>query len=405
MNIRKIKQDFPILKRKINGKKITYLDNAATTQKPIQVIKAETEFYTKHNANIHRGINTLSQEATEIYEKAHEKTANFIGTKDTEEIIFTKNTTEALNLLSYTLEKEIKKGDEILLTKMEHHANLVPWQQLSKRKKAKLVYANITKNLTIDLEDFQNKINKKTKIIAFTMASNILGTINPVKEMTKIAKEKEEKITIIDAAQAIPHKKINVKEIGCDFLAFSAHKMLGPMGLGILYGKKEILEKMPPFLTGGDMITKVTLKNSTWNKLPWKFEAGTPNVAGAAGLSAAIDYIQKIKIENIEEHCQKLLEYALKKISNIEKVKTYTPKGPKTSIMAFNLKGIHSHDLATILDNKGIIIRSGNHCAQPLLKELKTESIARASFYIYNTKQEIDLLIEGIEETKKIFGD
>ncbi len=402
-NIKKIRRDFPILKKKINGHNMVYLDNAATTQKPKQVIKAENDFYEKHNANIHRGINSLAKESTDIYEKAHEKTAKMINASGIEEIIFTKNTTESLNLLSYSLEKNIKKGDEILLTKMEHHANIVPWQELCKRKKAKIVYANITKDLTIDLEDFKSKITKKTKIASYTMASNILGTINPVKEMTKIAKEKDI-ITIIDAAQAIPHMQINAKEINCDFIAFSAHKMLGPMGLGVLYGKKEMLKKMHPFLTGGDMISKVTLKKSEWNKLPWKFEAGTPNVAGAYAMSTAIDYIQKLKIQNIEEHCKKLTEYALKKIENIDKTKIYSPKGPKTSIVSFELEGVHAHDLTTILDTKGIIIRSGNHCAQPLLKELKVESIARASFYIYNTKEEIDLLTEGIEETKKIFG-
>lgn len=403
MNPETIKKDFPIFSKKINGKKIIYLDNAATTQKPFQVIQAEKKFYEETNSNIHRGMNFLSQKATEMYEEAHEKTAKFIKAKDMQEIIFTKNTTESLNLLSYVLESKLKRGDEILLTKMEHHANIVPWQQLAKRKKIKLKYANITKELTIDLNDLEKKINKKTKIMAFTMASNILGTITPSKEICKIGKEKGI-ITIADGAQAIPHIEINAKKTDFDFLAFSAHKMLGPMGIGVLYGKKEHLEKLPPFLTGGDMITTVTLQKSEWNKLPWKFEAGTPNVGGAIGFSKAIDYLKKIGMENITEHEKKLIKYSIKRINEIKGIKTYTPKGQKTGIISFNLNKVHPHDLATILDNKGIAIRTGNHCAQPLLNELGIESIARASFYIYNTTKDIDALVQGIEETKKIFG-
>jgi cysteine desulfurase/selenocysteine lyase len=403
MNPEKIKKDFPIFSKKINGKKIIYLDNAATTQKPLEVIQAEKKFYEETNSNIHRGMNFLSQKATEMYEEAHEKTAKFIRARDMQEVIFTKNATESLNLLSYVLESKLKRGDEILLTKMEHHANIVPWQQLAKRKKIKLNYANITKELTIDLNDLEKKINKKTKIIAFTMASNILGTITPAKEICKIAKEKGI-LTIADGAQAIPHIEINAKKTDLDFLAFSAHKMLGPMGIGVLYGKKEHLEKLPPFLTGGDMITTVTLQKSEWNKLPWKYEAGTPNVGGAIGFSKAMDYLKKINMENIAEHEKKLIKYSTKRINEIKGIKTYIPKGQKTGIISFNLDNIHPHDIATILDNKGIAIRTGNHCAQPLLNEIGTEAIARASFYIYNTTKDIDALAEGIEETKKIFG-
>ena len=288
MNIEKIRSDFPLLLQKHNGKKIKYLDNAATTQKPKQVINAIKKYYEKYNANVHRGINFLSQKATEKFEDAHEKTAEFINAKNYKEIIFTNNTTEAMNTIAYSLGSMLKNGDEILLTKMEHHANIVPWQELAKRKKIKIRFANI-KNGKLDMEDLKEKTNSKTKIISVTMASNILGTINPVEKISKIAKE-QGAYFVVDAAQAAPHTKINVKKINADLLAFSGHKMLGPTGIGVLYGKSELLEKMPPFLTGGDMISTVTLKQSRWNKLPWKFEAGTPNIAGAIGFDAALDY-------------------------------------------------------------------------------------------------------------------
>lgn len=403
MDANELRKDFPIFGKTENGKPIIYLDNAATTQKPRQVIEAEIGFYEGYNANVHRGLNFLSQKATDKYEEAHEKTAKLINAEGIQEIVFTKNATESLNLLSYSLGEKIGKGDEILLTKMEHHANLVPWQQLAKRKKAKLLYANITKDWKLDLQDLEKKITKKTRVVAVSMASNILGTINNVEEISKLAKEVGA-YSVVDAAQAIPHTEANMKKIGCDFLAFSAHKMLGPTGVGVLYGKEELLQELQPFLTGGDMISTVTLEGSEWNKLPWKFEAGTPNIAGAIGFSAAIDYLQKIGYEGIEAHEQKMLRAGTKRLSEISGVKLYGPeKGPRTGIISFNLNGVHPHDVASILDQRAIAIRSGNHCAQPLMREMGVEGVARASFYIYNTEQEIEELALGIEEAKKIF--
>lgn len=404
MDAEKIRADFPILGRRHNGRQIVYLDSAATAQKPRQVLDAERGFYENYNANVHRGLNFLSQKATCEYELAHEKTAKLIGARGLDEIIFTKNATESLNLLAYSLGGQIKPGDEILLTKMEHHANLVPWQQLAARRKAKIVYADITSDGRLDLKGLEGKMGAKTKIVSATMASNILGTINPVEKIGKMAK-RAGALFIVDGAQAVPHLGVNVKKIGADFLAFSAHKMLGPTGLGVLYGKQELLEKMPVFLTGGDMISTVTLEGSQWNRLPWKFEAGTPNIAGAIGFGAAIDYLKKTGFANIEAHERKLLKAGISRISEIGGVQVYGPrKGPRTGIIPFNLEGVHPHDIASVLDRMAVAIRSGNHCAQPLMREMGLEGVCRASFYIYNTPQEIGELALGIEEAKKIFG-
>ena len=404
MDAQKIRQDFPILGIRHNGKRIAYLDNAATTQKPRSVINAVKEYYENYNANVHRGLNFLSQKATDKYEEAHEKTARLINAKSPGEIVFTKNATESLNLLAYSLEGKVSEGDEILLTKMEHHANLVPWQELAKRKKAKLVFAGITREGKLDLEDFALKIGNRTKIVSVTQASNILGTINPVKRLAKEAK-KNGAIFIIDAAQSAPHIKIDARGIGADFMAFSAHKMLGPTGIGVLWGKEEMLGEMPPFLTGGDMISEVTFEKSTWNKLPWKFEAGTPNIAGAIGFGAAIDYLKKTGFAGIRAQEQRLLKYGLRRLSEINGVKLYGPKaGERTGIIAFNLNNVHPHDVAGILDENAVAIRSGNHCAQPLMNEMGIQGVARASFYIYNTPEEIDRLVDGIIRAKKVFG-
>src|SRR3989344_5366250 len=402
--MKNVRNDFPILKQKINSKPLIYLDSAATSQKPIQVIEAELNFYKTSNANIHRGLNTLSRMATEQYENAHENVSKFIGAKSAREIIFTKNATESLNLLAYTMEKNLSKGDEVLLTKMEHHANIVPWQQLSKRKGVVLKYAEITPDGKLDIEDLENKISPKTKIISITAASNILGTINPVEKVGKMARSAGAKF-IVDAAQAAAHMKIEVKKINADFLVFSAHKMLGPTGIGVLYGKEELLEELEPFLTGGDMISEVNLQSSSWNILPWKFEAGTPNIAGAIGFGAAIDYLQKIGMENIALHEQELLKYSLKRIGEIKSVQIYGPRAQeRTGILPFNIGTVHPHDVSEILDRNAVIIRAGNHCAQPLMQQMGMEGVCRASFYLYNTKEEIDALAKGIEQTKKIFG-
>ena len=404
MKMKTAARDFPILSRKINGKRLVYLDSAATAQKPLSVIEAEMEFYTKSNANVHRGMNTLSRMATEIYEQAHSKTAKFINAKGMQEIIFTKNTTESLNLLAYSLGEKLKSGDEILLTKMEHHANLVPWQQLAKRKGAVIKFADITIDGRLDMDGLASKAGRRTKIIAATGASNILGTVNPAKEIAKIAKDCNA-CSVIDAAQAVPHIAIDVKRIGCDFLAFSAHKMLGPTGIGVLHGREGLLEEMDPFLTGGDMISSVTLQGAEWNVLPWKFEAGTPNIAGAAGFGAAIEYLEKTGMENVEGHEKELLKYALKRIGEIENVKIYGPaKGPRVGVVPFNIEGMHAHDVSEMLDRHGIIIRAGNHCAQPLMHEMGIGGVCRASFYIYNTKRDIDALAIAIGDAKKVFG-
>jgi cysteine desulfurase/selenocysteine lyase len=401
MNVKKIKKDFPILKKKINGNRLVYLDNAATTQKPIQVIEAISCYYKNSNANIHRGSYELSAESSSLYEEAKKETAKFINARKWNEIIFTKNTTESINLLSFSLGEKLKKGDLILTTKMEHHSNLIPWQQL-KKKGIKLEFVEITKEGKLNEKDLEEKLEKKPKIFSFSGASNVLGTVNEIKELTKKGKEVNS-IVIIDAAQLVPHKKINAKKLNVDFIAFSSHKMLGPTGIGILYGKEELLEKMNPFLTGGDMISKVSLKKSYWNSLPWKFEAGTPNIAGGIGFRIALKYLKKIGMEKITAHETKLLKYATQEMNSIKGIEIYGPKEKKLGILAFNIKGVHPHDVSAVLDKKGIAIRSGNHCAQPLMQELGIKGSARASFYLYNEKEDVNKLIEGIKEVKKIF--
>lgn len=404
MDIEKIREDFPLLQQKFNGKQIVYLDNAATSQKPKQVIEAINDYYTTYNANVHRGLNFLSQKATNAYEEAHEKVAKFINASSIEEIVFTKNATESLNLLAYSLGNQLNEGDEVIVSVMEHHANLVPWQELAKRKKIKLKFAQITKEGTLDLENLESLITNKTKIVSLSHASNILGTINPVEKISKIVRDSGAYF-ILDSAQAAPHSKIDVKKIGVDFIAFSGHKMLGPTGIGVLYGKKELLEEIPPFLTGGDMIANVSLEGSTWNKLPWKFEAGTPNIVGGIGFGVAIDYLEKIGLENIETYEQKILKYGLKRLKEIEGMIFYGPENsPRTAIISFNLNKVHPHDVAQILDENAIAIRSGNHCAQPLMNEMGIEGVARASLYIYNNEQEIDKLANALEQAKKVFG-
>ncbi|HLC36908.1 MAG TPA: cysteine desulfurase [archaeon] len=402
MNIEKIRQDFPILKRKINGKKLVYLDNAATSQKPLQVINAITDFYSNNNANIHRGTYTLSQEASSMYENARKNTASFIEAEENE-IVFTRNATESLNLAAYTLTRELKEGDEILISKMEHHANLVPWQQLSKERKLKLKFIDVKKDFTLDYEQIPELISNKTKIVSLTHCSNVLGTINELREVEKLVHDNNSYF-IIDASQSVPHFPVSVKKLNPDFMAFSGHKMLGPAGIGVLYGKQELLEEMNPFLFGGDMVEKVTLMDSSWNKVPEKFEAGTPNIAGAIGLSAAIDYLNKTGMEKVFRHEKELLSYALEKLSELNEMKIFGPeKEKRAAVVPFTFAGIHSHDIAQVLDSEGIAIRAGNHCAQPLMAELGLEGIARASFYIYNSKEEIDLLAKGLMKAEKIF--
>lgn len=407
LNAKMLKQDFPIFERKINGQKLIYLDNVATTQRPKQVLEAETDYYSKYNANIHRGAYALSMESSNIYEETKRKAAAFIGAESWEEIIYTRNATEAINIVagSLTKTKILKKNDTVLSTQMEHHANLVPWIELAKTVGIRNEFTKVTQKGELDLEDFEKKLKKhKPKLVAITHVSNVLGTINPVHEITSLA-HKHGALVLIDGAQAVPHLKVNVREIGADFYAFSGHKMLAPFGIGVLYGKKELLEKMEPFLTGGDMISTVTFKQAEWNSVPWKFEAGTQNIGGAVALSAAINYIQKIGQNNIHAHEQELIKLAIEGISKIKGAKIYGPAWEKRAgLVAFNIGKIHPHDIASVLDKRGIQIRSGNHCAQPLMSEMGIIGTCRAGFYIYNTKEDVEELIKGLREAQKIFG-
>jgi len=402
LNVDEIRKDFPILGRLINGKPLVYLDNAATSQRPIQVINAITEFYKSHNGNIHRAVHTLSQEATELYEEAHRKVKDFINAKDMSEIIFTRNTTESMNLVAYSLSRLLKPGDEIVITVMEHHSNMVPWQMLRDEVGVVLKYARLKKDGELDLNHFADLITDKTKVVSFTHVSNVLGVVNPVKEMTRIAKSKGAYV-IIDAAQSAPHLKIDVQDIDCDFMAFSSHKMLGPTGIGVLYGKRELLEKLPPFLRGGDMISTVTLEGATWNKLPWKFEAGTSNFADGYAFGVAIDYLNKVGMGEIEAHERELAEYTLRRLENeVEGIKILGPKENRIGVISFYFDDI-SHDLIGILLNEryGIAVRTGCHCAQPLHEFFNISGTARASFYLYNTKEEADYFVEALKEIVK----
>ena len=392
--------NFPILNQKINKKRLVYLDNAATTQKPIEVINAIKEFYEKDNANVHRGLHELSLRSSIQYENAHKSVAEFINANE-EEIIFTSGTTESINLLANSFEQILKPNDEIVITEMEHHSNFVPWQQLAIRKKLKLKIIPLKKDLSLDLDIAKKLITKKTKIVAITHISNSLGTINPIKEII-INAHKNNSLTIIDAAQSISHTKIDVKDLNCDFLAFSGHKIFAPTGIGVLYGKKHLLEKLQPSKFGGGMIKEVTIKNSTWNELPWKFEAGTPNISGAIGLQKAIEFVNNIGINNIEKHNQELTKYAISKLKNIPGITLHTPKnqGP---IISFTLKNIHPHDVSEILNLEGIATRAGNHCTMPLMNKLKIQGTNRISFQIYNTKEDIDILIKAINKVQEVF--
>jgi len=392
-----IRKDFPILNREINGHRLIYLDNAATSQRPRQVTQAVCDFYTKHNANIHRGLHTLSEEATEMYEAAHRAVKEFINARTWEEIIFTRNTTEAINLVAYSLGlRRFKPGDEIIITMMEHHSNMVPWQMLKDLYGIKLHYIKLRPDGTLDLEHYRSLLSPKTKLVAVAHVSNVLGVINPVKEIIKLAHEVGA-LVLIDAAQSVPHMKVDVQEIDCDFMAFSGHKMLGPTGIGVLYGKKELLEDMDPFLRGGDMIKQVKIEGASWNDLPWKFEAGTSNIAGGIGLKAAIEYLQNIGMDCIFEHEKALAKYTINKLKEIEEVKLFGPE-ERIGVISFVVKGISPDLVGIAMNEKGIAIRTGCHCAQPLHEFFGIRGTARASFYLYNTFEEADKFIERLEE-------
>ena len=402
LDVEKIRKDFPILKVKVNGKPLVYFDNAATSQKPKQVIDALSDYYENYNANIHRSIHKLGEQATLAYENAHKKVAEFINS-DPEEIVFTKGATESLNLVAYSLTENLKPNDEIILTQMEHHSNLVPWQQLAKKKNLKLNFVEFDEEGKLRLGQFEELLNKKTKIVSVVHMSNALGTINPVEEIAKTVKEKSSAYFIVDAAQSVPHMPVDVKKMNCDFLAFSGHKMLAPTGIGVLYGKKELLEKMQPFQYGGGMIKEVTFKDTKFNDIPWKFEAGTPNIAQGIGLAAAVDYLNKVGMKNIMNHGKELANYCYEKLSEIDEVEIYGPK-ERGALVSFNVKNVHAHDTATILDGEGIAVRAGHHCTMPLHSVLGIPASTRASFYLYNTKEEIDKLAEGIQKVIKVFS-
>ena len=401
MKAQEIKKDFPLLLKR----DIAYLDSGATSQRPIQVIKAIEEFYEKENANPHRGSYELSVEATEEYENTRAKIAKFFNAKHTEEVIFSKNATESLNLIAYSYGMDnLKKDDEVVISIMEHHSNLVPWQKITKATGSKLKYMYINKNFEISDEEIENKITDKTKIVGITHVSNVLGTINNVKKIIECA-HKKGAIVIVDASQSIPHMKIDVQDLDADFLVFSGHKMLAPLGVGVLYGKNEILDKMTPFLMGGEMIEYVYEQETTFAPLPYKFEAGTQNVEGVVGLGAAIDYIEKIGYNQIQELEDEIVSYAKQELSKLDYLTLYITPNSKnhSSVISFNIKGVHPHDVASILDSEGVCIRSGNHCAQPLMRFLDIDSTCRASFYFYNTKEDVDRLVHALNKTYEMF--
>lgn len=396
------KKDFPILAQKVHGKPLVYFDSASTSQKPAAVIEAEKEFYEKYNANIHRGVHFLSEKATELYEGAREKTAKFVGAKS-EEIVFTRGATEGINLIAATFGAErVQRGDTILITEMEHHSNLVPWQQLAKQKGAKLEFVEINQNGTLNLNDAAEKLEAEPAIFAFTHVSNVLGTINPVEKLTKMAK-KHGSAVILDAAQSVPHLPVDFTAMGIDFAVFSGHKMLSPTGIGVAYGKREHLEEMPPYQTGGHMIKTVTKQQTTWNDVPWKFEAGTSNIAGAVALGTAVQYLEKIGMKKVEQYNTELVKYCLEELQKLSFITIYGQLLNRCGVVSFNVGDIHSHDVSSVLDGEGIAIRSGHHCCQPLMEVLSVTATCRASFHIYNTKADIDALVNGLKKCKKVF--
>lgn len=398
------REDFPILKRKIKNNDLIFFDNGATTQKPIQVIDAISDYYKNYNSNIHRSVYTLGDESEKIYEESKHLVKEFINANSHEEIIYTSGTTESMNFIARIIEQDVEDGDEIILTYMEHHANLIPWQQLAIRKNLTLRFLDLDELGRININQLKELINDKTKIVSICHASNVLGNINPVYEIGSLLKDKDIYF-VVDAAQSVPHMKIDVDKMNCDFLAFSAHKMCGPTGIGVLYGKKNLLEKFDPVEFGGGMIGVVEEKSSTWAILPDKFEAGTPLLAEAEGLGATIKYLDDIGLENIESYTKELTKYLYDELSKISNIKIYGTNeiSDRVSLVSFNLEGVHPHDLTSFLDEKGICIRAGHQCTQPLLGKLGAYSVARASLYFYNTKEEIDFFIQVLKETKEFF--
>jgi cysteine desulfurase / selenocysteine lyase len=399
-----IREQFPILNQNVNGHPLVYLDSAATSQKPRQVIEAVKSYYEWDNANVHRGVHTLGSRATDAYEGAREKLAKFINARSTKEIIFTRGTTTALNLVASSYgPSAVGEGDEIVITLMEHHSNLIPWQQLAKKTGATLKYIPLQPDGTITLQDAEETITDKTKIVAIAYVSNVMGVTHPIKELAAIA-HRHGAVIVVDGAQSTPHMKVDMQDLDCDFYALSGHKMLAPTGIGALYGKRALFEAMEPIEFGGEMIDDVGLYESTWKELPWKFEGGTPIIAGAVGLGAAVDFLQEIGMDEIHSHEKKLAAYAEQRLSEIDGLTIYGPKSREVGVVTFNLGDVHPHDVATVLDAEGIAIRAGHHCCQPLMRWLEASSTARASFYLYNTEQDVDRLVDALIKTKEYFG-
>lgn len=402
--MKSLKQDFPILQEQVNEHPLVYLDSSATSQKPYQVIEAVEEYYKHYNSNVHRGVHTLGTKATDAYEGAREKVRKFINARKDAEIIFTRGTTTSINLIAQSYARtQLTAEDEILLTPAEHHANLIPWQQVAKITGAKLRYFPMQPDGTLDFPKAKEMINSRTKLIAIHHVSNVLGVIQPVAELAKLV-HAQGGIIAVDGAQSVPHMKVDVQELGLDFLSFSGHKMCAPTGIGVLYGKEALLEEMEPVEFGGEMIDEVGLFDATWKELPWKFEGGTPIIAGAVGLAAAIDYLEAIGMEAIDQHDRALTKYAIDAMSEVPGCEIYGPRTDRTGLVTFNLDGVHPHDLATVLDAQGIAIRAGHHCCQPLMKWLEVSATARASFYLYNDESDVDQLVQGLIKTKEYFG-
>lgn len=404
IDVEKIRKDFPILDQIVNDEPLVYLDNAATTQKPKAVLEAVNRYYQEDNANVHRGVHTLAERATASYEAARETVRRFINASSTKEVLFTRGTTTGLNWIGRFAEEILEEGDEVLISIMEHHSNILPWQEACRKTGAKLVYAYL-KDGGLDLEDFREKLTDRTKFVSITHASNVLGVINPIQELAQLAHEKGA-IMVVDGAQSVPHMKIDVQKLDADFFVFSGHKMAGPTGIGVLYGKEHYLNQMSPVEFGGEMIDFVYEQSATWKELPWKFEAGTPNMAGVIGLAAAIDYLEAIGMDAIEHHEQDLIAYVFPKLQAIEGLKIYGSQdlAKRSGVISFNLGDLHPHDLATALDYEGVAVRAGHHCAQPLIQYLEVPATARASFYLYNTKEDCDKLVEALIKTKEFFN-
>ena len=404
IDVEKIRKDFPILDQIVNDEPLVYLDNAATTQKPKAVLEAVNRYYREDNANVHRGVHTLAERATASYEAARETVRRFINASSTKEVLFTRGTTTGLNWIGRFAEEILEEGDEVLISIMEHHSNILPWQEACRKTGAKLVYAYL-KDGGLDLEDFREKLTDRTKFVSIAHASNVLGVINPIQELAQLAHEKGA-IMVVDGAQSVPHMKIDVQKLDADFFVFSGHKMAGPTGIGVLYGKEHYLNQMSPVEFGGEMIDFVYEQSATWKELPWKFEAGTPNMAGAIGLAAAIDYLEAIGMDAIEHHEQELIAYVFPKLQAIEGLKIYGSQdlAKRSGVISFNLGNLHPHDLATALDYEGLAVRAGHHCAQPLIQYLEVPATARASFYLYNTKEDCDKLVEALIKTKEFFN-